>query len=765
VNVRLGSFWLATMLACGPMAPVSGLELGAIGARADSTKSAQEAAGFADDLYRQAGKDGGGFTVEQFVAAADIFGKLVSRARDQGGDGPVFDQLAQRGEALHDSCRAKVRALERAAGDDENALENLYRSDIWHNINYALSAFDYWRAWALLGLAQTYPNQREQVKWLNPAEQGFKSASVRILYPGIVYGSWLGLGYVALARGDIDAAEQRFRRLSQATAADTNNPVREIAECELTTLAIRKGERQAAAVPEGALTAEQARQLEEEAFAILERRRKENIGALKAGVNLKRVIAAGYLDDNLMNRILAYRDEIAGRDIGVLTLLVDAEYAYAYQQYETAVLKFREFRDKKGLQLPISSSVFRYHYVVALLKTDLPRDTPEELEQLKRQPDLPGRVENAIPKLEFLVAKTLYDKHATPANRKSLQKAAEAFLAANPNDPDISSAHLALAQISTSDASSTAHLQAARADPRVKDNIVQAQLQRDIAAFNKATAAGDRDGQRRLAASIRSMLGELPKKRRNEPWSQAIDLQMRTVLGQELAEVLTAIETLSANPQLNDDVRRVLFWSQLRALDGLGDPGRLDAFIDSVAQRKTAVANQKEIYLFLQEKERADDFARVAELIDRFYPALAGQPHDQRQLRLMQIRALSAAGRPEDAFGLAQRMVDEFGSSGDAWIAYAEAAEKTGRPLDAERGWARITRGEPDGSPRWRNAMMKRVELLSALPSGSAKLCDVASRTNRYRHLLAREQQQGLSAAAAQNRCPLPAGESSHENP
>lgn len=747
--LKVSVIWMS----CSLIAPALGRDLGGIAARADSAESAAEIVRLSDELYQQAGKDGAGLEPEQFVAVADIFGKLVSRARDKGADGEAFSQLVARGESLHDSCRGKVRALEKAAGDDESALENLYRSDVWHNINYALSAFDYWRAWALLGVAQTHANDREQVKWLNPAEQGFKTASVRILYPGIVYGSWLGLGYVALTRGDNEQAEQRFRRLTEALARDPDNPVREIAERELTTLAIRKGQLAANPMPGGPLTADQARMLVEEAFALLERRRKQNIGALKAGTNLKRVIAAGYLDDALMNRILSYRDEIAGRDIGVLTWLVDAEYAYAYQQYETTVLKFREFRDKGGLRLPINTSVFRYHYVVALLKTDLPRDTPAEMEQLKREPNLSGGVVAAIPKLEFLIAKTLYEKHPTSANRKNLIETAEAFLAANPHDPDISSAHLALAQLSNNEANASAHLQAARADPRVKSGIVQAKLQREITAFNKATTAGDRDGQHRIAASVLATLGDMPRSKRKEPWFQAVSLQMRTVEGRELSKVLAEIESLSGNTKLDDNVRRVLLWSRLRALDGLGQPELLTAFIGQAASEKMAVANQKEIYQFLLEKERAGEFERVAGLIELFYPALAGQPQDQRQLRLMQIRALSRAGRPEDAFAGAQRMVSEFAASGDAWIAYAETAEKLGRAFDAERGWAKITGGEPDGSPRWRDAMIKRLALLSALNSRGEELCDLAAKTTRYRHLLAREQQQELAATAARHRC------------
>ncbi|HAD10116.1 MAG TPA: hypothetical protein DCF62_11585, partial [Porticoccaceae bacterium] len=104
--------------------------------------------------------------------------------------------------------------------------------------NYALSAVGYWQAWALLGIAHSKDGERDQVAWLNRAESGFQASSVRILYPGIVYGSWLGMGYVAAARDQPDVAEERFRRLTQALVSDPENPVRKIAEAELTVLAL-----------------------------------------------------------------------------------------------------------------------------------------------------------------------------------------------------------------------------------------------------------------------------------------------------------------------------------------------------------------------------------------------------------------------------------------------------------------------------------------------------------------------------------------------
>ena len=96
-----------------------------------------------------------------FVSAADAYGNLVSTAQETGASQTDFNYLLLRGEGFFKRCRAKVRDLEQATGDQEAGLEKLYRSDLWHNINYALSAFNYWQAWSKLGLAYTYQGQRE----------------------------------------------------------------------------------------------------------------------------------------------------------------------------------------------------------------------------------------------------------------------------------------------------------------------------------------------------------------------------------------------------------------------------------------------------------------------------------------------------------------------------------------------------------------------------------------------------------------------------
>lgn len=717
-------------------------------AAADLTNLEQAAAAAPDgarittleaELRQALGQSPEALAPADYMNAANVLGKLVSRARELGADARVFEHLIKTAELLQDRCRDKVRALESATGEDESALESLYRSDIWYDINHALSAFGYWRAWAMLGLAEARPEDREQIKWLNRAELGFKAASVRILYPGIVQGSWLGLGYIAEARGDLPGAEQRFRRLVEALADRPENSVRKLAEAELTLIAVRRGQvRAASAISREPLSPTLAAVTAEEAFALLERRRREHIGAMEAGLRLRKLIADGYLTDALLARILSYRDEIVGEDLGVLSRLIDAEFAYAYQQYKTTVIKYREFREQGGEQLPIDVTPFEYHYIVALVSTDLPREADAEVQRLKRRPHLHPSVAAALPKLSWSIAEAVYAQHPTEANREHLEETANTFVAAAPGDTDVASAHLGLARLSTDPAEVARHLRAAGTDPELRGDIALTELHRNISLFNRAVARGDAAQEEAVAKQILTALDVLPKERRREPWFRALSLQMRTVLGRDLAKVLAEIDALLAEAANDTRARPVLLWSKLRALAATGDSAGLQGMADALAAKRDDTEGERQFYQFLLELERSKRFELLAVLAEHFYPALAGQGQDQRQLSLLRIRALVALGRTDDGFELARAMTREFPDSGDGWQAYAEMAERSGRTLEADQAWSRIAAATPEGSPRWRDAMIHRL----GLHAEGVELCELAGRIATYRHLLSSEQAQ-----------------------
>lgn len=689
-----------------------------------------------------------------FVSAADAYGNLVSTAQETGASQTDFNYLLLRGEGFFKRCRAKVRDLEQATGDQEAGLEKLYRSDLWHNINYALSAFNYWQAWSKLGLAYTYQGQREQVSWLNKAEHSFQSSSVRILYPGIVYGSWLGMAYVAQARGDDDLAEQRFRRLVLALAADEDNPSRIRAETELTLLAIRKGELpNMPTMPDEPLTPTTARVFQEQAFMLLQRHRETQSGAIEAAARLKRVIERGYLNDALLNRIMSYRDEIAGHDIGLLTLYVDSEYAYAWQQYDTTVLKYQQFRQQGGLELGVNVRVLQYHYAVALLKIQMAREALKEVENLQRQTDLPQPVAQALPKFKFLVAQALYQRRDNSTNRQRVLTEAEYFLRVNPNDADAGSAHLLIAQLSDDPKKVKNHLKAAKKNKKLKGSIALTQIQRAVSAFNRAVVNGELDSQRDEAEKVLAALSDLPRSKRKQPWFKAVSLQMRTVLSDDLKKVLAAIDKMyaaaKANPgdrkyALDQRVRRVLFWAQLRAHAQYQQGEGLPAFIAALTRQPANAMAQKEVYQFLLAQEQQGSYSQVLAIGDVFYPALAGQPQDQRQLRLLQIRAANALGKTQQAYTIAQQLIADFPDSGNAWVAYAESAEQLQRWFEAERAWAKITRGQVEGSTRWRDAMARRSLAFIAQYSAEGEqagkdattVCKVLNKSALYRHLM-----------------------------
>lgn len=708
-----------------------------------------------NELVAQRGAE---LATRDFIAVADTFGNLVSKARDAGVDRRQFNELLRSAQALREQCRNKIRALERATGDNESALEMLYRSDDWHDINYALSAFGYWEAWTLLGLAQTYVGEREQAGLLNRAERGFQGSAVRILYPGIVYGSWLGIGYVAMARHEEHSAEGHFRRLSDALRSDPDNPVRRIADTELAVLALRRGQDLSSLPPVGTLDGENIALVQEQAFALLERQRKTKSGAIGAAQRLKPIVESAFLNDALVQRIFSYRDEIVGQDLGVFSLLVDSEYAYAYQQYNTAVFKFREFLKRGGAGLPITLDLFRYHYAVALLKSGLPRDALQTLRELDATRPLSAAVAGAIPKLSFLVAQTLYQQKPDKAREQQLVQAAQRFLQSSPEDGDIGSAHLVLAQFSTDQGAVQRHLSAAKQDRRLVAGISLTRLQRELVAFNQAARNGEADVQSRLASAILQTIDSLPRRERNKPWFMAVALQMRTFVGEGLSKTLADIDALAIREGLDDHVRALLLWSKLRALDGLGPPQRVAEFIAQLTKQPIRAGQQREIYQFLLEKERAEAFTQVADLAARFYPALAGQPQDQRQLQLLRIRALTAGGDGETAFAAARDMVAAFPDSGDGWVAYAEAAQASNRPFEAERGWAKITGAVPDGSPRWLEGMVRRLGLLASLAEAGAaqgqRVCELAGQVNRYQHNMAQGLRAEFEKTVQGYRCP-----------
>jgi hypothetical protein len=694
------------------------------------------------------------FSADDCAKMAGEFGEWVVQQREVETQRDALLGSRQLGEQIHGGCRAAIRELELATNEDERELETLYRSEQWYHVNRALASLRYWQAWLDLSLAQHPLDEAERVTELSRAERGFQAASLRILYPGLVYGSWLGLAYVAQLQEDEAMMKQRLTRLKQALESDPDNPLHEIIDTELGLLALDSNETAHIAIVEDELlTPATARFAEKRAFILLALRRDENTGGFEAARHLHQLIDQGYLDDRLFARILSYQDEIVGYDIGNVGYLVEAEFAYAYQQYETTVLKFQQFLATDAVNLPVNLSPFSYHYAVALYQIGLHRDSMQIIQNLREVNPLPSELLAPLTKLHFIVAEALYQDEPSTERASLMQSAAEGYIASAASDPDVASAHLALARVVGDSAQRARHLELAAADSRLEDNVRAVELEVAVSHFQKTLTRDGPGAAKTSAATALALLESLPGDQRDTLAMQVLAAQLASVLVEDAEEMLLEIDTLSANPALDPTQKRVLVWSRLRLIDRVQGQ---DALRDYV--RKSAgggdTAFDYELFVLLREFQSRGRSAELASLCEVWLPGLATTPQLQRQVWMLYIAALRSSGQDQIALQAIHNMLEVFPKSGDAWGQLAEQAEVMGDTFAAERAWAHIATAEPDGSPRWLEASLHRLQLLAAGESPGNRGCPLTERIRVYNHRLQQDQQQVLAELSRDMGCP-----------
>jgi hypothetical protein len=680
---------------------------------------------------------------------ADDFGEVVNRARESDSPYPRLLAIRELGSTLHDSCREGIRALEAEAGEDEAALESLYRSEDWYEVNRALATFRYWQAWLDLALARINPDERARVTDLSRARRGFEAASLRILYPGLVFGSWLGLAYVDQADGLEDAARRRLDLLSEALASDPENPLGAIVENERRMMDVRAGKLLSPGdITVGDLfTPATARLAEEQAFGLLEQHRKTEVGAIEAARLLRRLIAQGFLDDRLLARMLSYQEEIVGQDLGVISRLLEAEYAYAYQQYDSNVLKFRAFLAAGGEKLPLALHLFRYHHAVSLYQIDLVREAQVEVDRLRQVPGLSAELQTALSKFDFIVAEARYQSRPDEARSERLRQAARRFIATVPDDPDIASAWLALARIAENDTARAEYLAKAGSDRRLRDSVRVVELDAAVANFQRAARSGDDAALQAAAEAALEQLQGLPRKEREQLAYRVLSVQLRSVLEQERDGLLEEIALLQAHPAMTVSQARVLAWSQLRVLDSQAGGESLRRFVAALPPAGESPPMDHELFAFLRKLQGEDRYSSVARLSDLWLPKLSSQPQLQRQVWLLQIEALGGLGQQEEALTASRKLLAAHPDSGNAWQVLARQSEASGDLFGAERALAHIAAAEPEGSPLWLEVSMHRLRLLAQLEADD-RGCELQGEIGIYNHLLEAQDQQTLQSLA-----------------
>ncbi len=206
--------------------------------------------------------------------------RFTERVELTRANNPAVTELAELravGDGLHNACRAGIAELEASAGEDERKLEALFRSRQWYDINRALAQYRYLQAWLDFSLATASVDEEQRIKALARAQRGFEAASLRLLFPGIVYGSGLGLALIDRTNGDDEAAKAKLLVLERALAADPESPVAVAVTQELRLMTVESDEALAWLEDGTDLATEEARVIEERVFVLLARQREQGV--------------------------------------------------------------------------------------------------------------------------------------------------------------------------------------------------------------------------------------------------------------------------------------------------------------------------------------------------------------------------------------------------------------------------------------------------------------------------------------------------------
>lgn len=661
---------------------------------------------------------------ERYAQAARDFGALVDEVRGAGASDATLIAMRKVAADLRKTALARLQGAEAAAGDDEGALESLYRSQVWEQMSFALSAFPFWGSWLDLALAERPSQAANRVQLLWRAKRGFRAASMQIYQPSLVYGGWLGVGFVARAEGQEARARRVFESLRQALSFDANHPVRKIVDEELARMDGRGPTPAPVAAPARPAQAWAAQRAE--AIALLARHRQTRDGARDAAVRLREIIDGGGMTMSLLVELLGYQAEIVGQDLREYTALVDAEYAFTNEQWYSAVQKYQAFFAGTPRGVDMDFNRFRYRHAVACLKAELTGDAARLAERLLATPKLDPALRKAATKLAYVARASRVDAKSTTEERAAMTTAAKRFLAASPSDPDANGARVLLAR-STGDTNEALRLLSGvkgggaigGSAASTRFHLVSVQFAREANSLEGKLESLARQG---LAA-----WNELPADERKTPENLAFYLQLKAVADKDPAAVLAEIARAEQKPDASAMSRRAYFWARLRCYDRLGEPQRVREDLDHLGEAAVPGWMAEALYPWVR---RLPDAGLRADYAARLAPKLRQMPDMERRFRLLEIESLLAADRGEEAYARARALVTDYPKAGDGYRMLAKSAQQTRRLIEADDAWAVITNKVPPSFDVWWEGMLSRIELRAG-STRPASACELAAKVAR----------------------------------
>ncbi|MGE0483103.1 MAG: hypothetical protein AB7Q81_03095 [Gammaproteobacteria bacterium] len=683
---------------------------------------------------------------KEFARVANDVGPVIDEVRQSDASDAELKKLRGLLEEMRNQTEKRLSAMEAAAGEDEAALERLYRSQDWDDIGFSLAAFPYWRAWMDLEIARRIKDEGLRIQAVLPAMKGFRAASMQLFRPGLVYGGWLGVGYAEMAQGRIDRARQIFQALEDALASEADSPIREAVQLELRLLEARSGDVRDVAV-KGHIDDNEAKIMRIEAFALLQESRKAGGRPEAAAKRLKALIGAGRIDQSLVRDMMTYAQELASVDIGPWTDLAGAEFALQYDHFYNAMQKYEAFFNSVVVPPGVNLDYYRYRWAVAAYKAEIYQPAIDQLERLLRKKDLAAETNQAATKLLYAVYAAREASGGSIANRKSLRIAAQRFVQQSPQDRDADSARLMIAQTANNAATALQSLSGIKSSDKLNGDVERTAYAIIARDFSDKIARGKRDAAIGTAKQGIAAFQKLPKADKADPFNFAVLLQMRALVDPQPTEVLKALDQIEKKGTNNLDIRRALAWSRLQLYDRLGDQAKVAEFIGQLAAAGIPSWQMEFLYPWIAERK---DTAQRLELARLVAPAVKDQPDMDKRVRSLVIEALIETGDDGAAYDAARDFSKQHPSSGDAWSLLARTAEAVDKPFEADSAWQVITDKAVPTMAIWWDGMLNRIRIRnnSTRPEESCPLFEEIAKSLEYLPTDRRPQYETVRAAS-----------------
>lgn len=644
----------------------------------------------------------------EIIKIAKAVGPIIDETRKSEVGITILNSLRNDLTAMHKLIRQRLTDIERGPMQSEAALERLYRSQSWDDLNFAQAAFAYWRAWIDLELARRNDNKTLKDQTLLRAQKGFRVASMQLFRPGLIYGGWLGIGYVEMEFGNLDRARQIFQRLDEALSTVPDSSIRTAVSLELRLLEIRIGNVRGATRISRNINDNEAKILRAEAFMLLEDSRRTGSPPTGVAHRLKTLIESGRMDQSLLNDMMSYAQEIAGIDVGPWSDLAAAEFRLNHKDYQKAMQKFRVFFKKGIAPQGVDLNYYRYRWSVAAYKAGAYQTAARVLEKLIRKKNLSSEMDKVASKLLYAVYAAREASAGSSGNRKSLRMAAQRFVKKNPTDPDIDTARLVLAQTSSNSNTALKSLEQIQSKSKFDGNIERTAFQFIARDFSDKIAHSKIDMAAILAKQGISAFQKLPKTDKADPLNIAIQLQMRALVDPNPDEVLRSVETLVSKEKTNLDIQQALMWSRLQLYDRQDDWPKIVEFIRSLNAVTISSWQMEFLYPWISKRK---DMAQRLEIAKLLHSTVKEQPEMDRRFRKLIIEGLIYTEDINQAYEQAQIYIRDYPNSGDAWRFLARSAELMQKPYEADWAWRVITEKLTPKMVIWWEGMLGRARI------------------------------------------------------